>query len=149
MTTKDGKFTIGIGAIIEHTNSGKILLLHRAPNLEFAPNLWDDVGGRMRQFESPETTLQREVQEETGISQLTIVKPIDVTHYFRGESTTENEMIVITYWCRTASKTIRLSPEHDDYQWVYPDQALELIEDFQLQANIKRFIEEKEIMSKL
>lgn len=143
MSTKDGKFTVGIGAIIEHTNSGEILLLHRSPNLEFAPNIWDDVGGRMRQFESPEKTLQREVQEETRISQFVIVKPIDVTHYFRGAPIAENEMIVITYWCRTASKKVRLSQEHDDYQWVYPDRALELVEDHQLQANIRRFIEEK------
>ena len=57
MPVKEGKFSVGIGAIIEHTESGKILLLHRAPNVDFESNKWDDVGGRMHQFENPEETL--------------------------------------------------------------------------------------------
>lgn len=143
MSAEEGKYTIGIGALIEHSKSGKILLLHRAPTVDFASNQWDDVGGRMRQFESPEETLRREVKEETGISQLVIVKPIDVSHYFRGTKTAEKEMIVITYWCRTTSDEITLSTEHNDYRWVLPEEAFSLIEDPNLTRNIQRFIDEK------
>jgi 8-oxo-dGTP diphosphatase len=145
MSSQEGKFMIGIGAIIEHSKSGKILLLHRMPLIDFAGNQWDDVGGRMRQFETPEETLQREVREETGLSDLRILKPIDVSHYFRGDKIADNEMIVITYWCETSSDRIILSPEHDNYQWISPEEALLLIEDLPLKRNIQRFIEEKSI----
>lgn len=143
MSFKDGKFTIGIGAIIEYSRSGKILLLHRAPSIDFASNQWDDVGGRMHQFETPEETLRREVKEETGLSNVAIVKPIDVSHYFRGEKIAENEMIVITYWCKTTSDEITLSKEHDTYRWVSPEEALSLVEDPPLKRNVQRYINEK------
>ncbi len=145
MSVKVGKFSVGIGAIIEHTGSGKILLLHRASTVDFESNKWDDVGGRMHQFENPEETLRREIEEETGIGQIRVVKPIDVSHYFRGSKKATNEMIVITYWCMTASNDIRLSDEHDEYRWVLPEEALQLTEDLQLKRNIKRFIEERSI----
>ncbi len=64
MVKKEGRFFIGIGAIIEHIPTGKILLLRRSSNVEFAADIWDDVGGRMRDFETPEETLRREVFEE-------------------------------------------------------------------------------------
>ncbi|MFX1505670.1 MAG: NUDIX domain-containing protein [Promethearchaeota archaeon] len=143
MSSQEGKFMIGIGAIIEQSRSGKILLLHRTPSIDFAGNQWDDVGGRMHQFETPEETLQREVREETGLSDVRILKPIDVSHYFRGDKIADNEMIVITYWCETSSDKIILSPEHDNYRWVPPEEALLLIEDPPLKRNIQRFIEEK------
>ena len=134
---------IGVGAIIEHSRSRKILLLHRAPSIDFASDQWDDVGGRMRHFETPEETLHREVKEETGLSDLRILKPIDVAHCFRGEKIADNEMIVITYWCETTSDEIILSTEHDNYRWVSPEEALSLVEDPPLKKNIQRFIEEK------
>lgn len=143
MSNQEGKFMIGIGAIIEHSRSGKILLLHRSPSIDFASDQWDDVGGRMRQFETPEEALHREVKEETGLNDVKIVKPIDISHYFRGDKIADNEMIVITYWCETTSSEIILSTEHDSYQWVSPEEALSLVEDPPLKRNILRFIEEK------
>lgn len=148
MSKQEGRFQIGIGAIIEHIESEKILLLHRSPNIEFSSNKWDDVGGRMNQFENPEKTLQREVNEETGIINFEVVKPIDVSHYFRGEKKAENEMIVINYWCRTSESKVYLSEEHDDFRWVSPKEGLELTEDPQINRVIKRFIQEKSLLLK-
>jgi 8-oxo-dGTP diphosphatase len=148
MSKQEGRFQIGIGAIIEHIKSEKILILHRSPNIEFCSNKWDDVGGRMRQYENPEMTLQREVTEETGIIDFEVVKPIAVSHYFRGEKKAENEMIVINYWCRTSESEISLSEEHDDFRWVSPNEALELTEDPQIKRVIKRFIQEKSLSLK-
>ncbi|MFX0050237.1 MAG: NUDIX domain-containing protein [Candidatus Hermodarchaeota archaeon] len=148
MVKQEGRFQIGIGAIIENTESEKILLLHRSHNMEFSSKKWDDVGGRMKQYENPEKTLQREVNEETGIINFEIVKPIDVSHYFRGERKAENEMIVINYWCRTSESEVFLSEEHDEFRWVYPTEALELTEDPQIKRVINRFIQEKSLSLK-
>ncbi|MFX0126465.1 MAG: NUDIX domain-containing protein [Candidatus Hodarchaeota archaeon] len=145
MMNDEGRFIIGIGAIIEHNKTGKILFLRRSPQSDYSPNIWDDVGGRMRQFERAEETLQREIVEETGITEITIIKPLVVSHYFRGEKITENEMIVITYWCKTAIEKVRLSKEHDSFKWFTPDRALSLINDTALKRNITRFIEERNL----
>lgn len=145
LTSQEGLFYIGIGAIIEHNLNGKILLLRRCSEAEFAPNIWDDVGGRMRDLELPEETLKREIFEETGIEKLEILKPIDVSHYYRGEKKPENQMVVITYWCKTPSMDIKLSPEHDKYKWVSPEDAFSLLTDTNLKRNVKRFIEEKKL----
>ena len=143
MSQKEGKFYIGIGAIIENIQTGHILLLHRSPTVDFASEIWDDVGGRMYQFEKPEETLLREVQEETGITEVDIIKPLDVSHYYRGGKSAENAMIVITYWCTTSSSNIVLSSEHDEHKWVSPKEALLIVEDENLKRTISRFLEEK------
>ena len=85
MNQQEGRFYIGIGCILEDPQTGNILLLRRSSHLEFAPQIWDDVGGRMREFETPEETLRREIKEETGIENLKVIKPISVSHYYRGE----------------------------------------------------------------
>ena len=90
----------------------------------------------------------KEVKEETGLSTVNIVKPIDVSHYFRGEKNADNEMVVITYWCETTSDEVILSTEHNKYRWVSPEEALSLIEDAPLKRNIQRFLEEKNIREK-
>jgi 8-oxo-dGTP diphosphatase len=146
MSKQEERFQIGIGAIIEHIETEKILILHRSPNIDFYSNQWDDVGGRMKQFENPEKTLQREIREETGINHIEVVKPLEVSHYFRGERKAENEMIVINYWCRTSESEVFLSEEHDDFRWVYPKEALRLTEDPQIKSVIKRFIQEKSLL---
>ncbi|MHA2073932.1 MAG: NUDIX domain-containing protein [Candidatus Hodarchaeales archaeon] len=144
MGTKEGRFYIGVGAIIEHIPTSKILLLRRSSDVEFAADIWDDVGGRMRDFETPEEALRREIFEETGLQKIIIIKPVDVSHYYRGEKKAENQMIVITYWCKTTKFDINLSFEHVEHKWVFPEEALTLVTDTNLINNIRRFIEEKE-----
>ncbi|MHA1947782.1 MAG: NUDIX domain-containing protein [Candidatus Hodarchaeales archaeon] len=143
MVVNEGKFQIGIGAIIEHIPTKRILLLRRSSDLEFAPNIWDDVGGRMRDLETPEDTLQREIYEETGIQEINLIKPLDVSHYYRGERKAENQMIVINFWCTTTTIEVTLSKEHSEFKWVLPEEAIDLIEDSSLQNSLKKFIEEK------
>ena len=146
MNQKEGRFYIGIGCILENTRTEKILLLRRSSHLDFAPQIWDDVGGRMRQLETPQETLQREIQEETGINDLEIIKPISISNYYRGEKIAENQMIVITYWCQTSTTEIRLSEEHDQYVWIAPEEALRKISDSNLKEDIQQFIEEKSLL---
>src|ERR1051325_7211062 len=92
---EEGHFLVAIGAMIEHAQTGRILLMKRADHAAFLPGIWEDIGGRIKQFEEPAHALRREVQEESGLA-IEIVKPITVFHLFHGERSVDNEMIIIT-----------------------------------------------------
>jgi|HubBroStandDraft_4_1064222.scaffolds.fasta_scaffold126559_2 8-oxo-dGTP diphosphatase len=67
---KESFFNIGVKAAILNSG-GQMLALHiTRPNR--TETYWDLPGGRIADGETPEQTLQREVQEETGITELNI-----------------------------------------------------------------------------
>ena len=144
MTTaseEDGRFIVAVGAMIEHEPSGKILLAKRADTADYLPGIWEDIGGRIKQFEEPEEALRREVKEETGLD-IEIVKPLAVFHDYRGKRTAENELLIITYWCKAQSNRVVLSNEHSAYQWVSPQEGLELAEHIGVRMDIQAWIAE-------
>ena len=142
-TEKYGRFQVGIGVILEHAFSKEILLLRRSENVDYGRSLWDNIGGRMNQNENPEDSLRREVKEETGITDLTIIKPLNISHYFRGDKIPENETIVINFWCQTQTENVTLSEEHDYHKWIHPEEALSLNLHPTLKDTILKFLQQK------
>lgn len=126
MADSEGRFMVAVGAIIENEH-GQVLLLQRNKANDFGGEIWEYISGRMKQFESPEEALKREVFEEVGIKDIQIIKPVSVFHIFRGEKVAEKELVGIVYWVKTKQKEIRISEEHTDYKWVSRDDALTLI----------------------
>lgn len=139
-----GKFMVAVGAVIEHAPSGRVLLIKRSEAADYSGGIWEDVTGRVHQFEEPEDALRREIGEECGLT-VEIVKPISVFHLYRGERTAENELIGIIFWCRTESDEVRLSGEHTDYRWVTPDEALEVVAHPGIRADFEAFVRERGI----
>jgi 8-oxo-dGTP diphosphatase len=138
---EEGRFLVAVGAIIEHAETGRILLLKRSEDVSFLPGVWEDIGGRIKQFEEPEHALRREVHEESGL-QIEIVKPINVFHLFHGERIAANDMIIITYWCKSRSDLVVLSHEHSEYLWLLPQEALHLAEHEGVRSDIEALIAE-------
>ncbi len=138
---QEGRFTVAVGAVIEHTDSGKILLMKRAATADYLPDIWEDLMGRVKQFEEPADALKREVREECGL-EVEILKPLAIFHDYRGEITAENEWIGITYWCKASSDRVVLSNEHSAYRWVSPQHALDLAEHPGVRMDIEAFIKE-------
>lgn len=58
-----GNYSIGVGALV--IKDGKFLLVKRAHDP--GKGYWTNPGGYIEQFESIETTVEREVEEEAGI----------------------------------------------------------------------------------
>ncbi|MHA2028079.1 MAG: NUDIX domain-containing protein [Candidatus Kariarchaeaceae archaeon] len=141
-----GNFNLGIGAILENIQTRKVLLLKRNPKM-YGDENWDDVGGRMRQNETLEICLVRELREETGIEDFQIRKIIDAFRYV-GDDINYQNMIVISYWCQTDIQEVKLSNEHTNYNWVKPETALELKLNPHLKHTIKRFIQERDLEEK-
>jgi 8-oxo-dGTP diphosphatase len=140
-TSEEGRFMVAVGAMIEHDSSGKILLVKRSETADYLPGIWEDMGGRIKQFEDPEDALRREVREETGL-EIEILKPLAVFHDYYGERTAENELLIITYWCKATSDQVVLSEEHSAYRWVSPEEALELADHVGERRDIQAWIDE-------
>src|SRR5690242_15253839 len=130
---------VAVGAMIEHVGSGRILLLKRSEQADYLGGIWEDLTGRMKQFEEPEEALRREVREECGL-EIEIGKPLKVFHLYRGERTAENEVIGIIYRCRSLSDQVVLSHEHSAYRWLPPQEALRLVEHPDIRADIEALI---------
>jgi 8-oxo-dGTP pyrophosphatase MutT (NUDIX family) len=126
-TNPVGRFMVAVGAIIELKNTGKILILKRNKNLDWHAGEWEIHYGRIAQFENLESSLKREAHEETGLTDLQIIKPLTAWHIFRGREKAENELIGITFHCRTKTEKVKISDEHAGYRWVKPEEALKLI----------------------
>ena len=130
-----GRFCAMIGALIWHTQTGKYLLLRR---IAARGGNWECVTGRLEQGESYTVALQREVREEVGVA-VQIDFLIGTTHFYRGEKVIENEMIGVQFCCSLDNpETIRLSEEHDAYQWVTAAEAETLLAEGRWLKNIIR-----------
>jgi len=139
-----GRFMVAVGAVIELGDTGKILVIRRAGEQDWRGGEWEIIYGRIDQFEDTETGLRREVREETGLTDLKIHETLRVWHIFRGPELAGNELIGITYRCTTSQEAVHISPEHTEYKWLTPEEALPLLstpgikEDIQLFSTMRK-----------
>jgi 8-oxo-dGTP diphosphatase len=102
-------------------DSGRTLLLQ----YDADHGWWAFPGGRLRDGESPEEGLRREVREETGLS-VEVVRPVLTrTFEWNGEP-----KFGVASLCRLTDgaepDSVELSDEHRAYRWVEPEAVSEL-----------------------
>ena len=104
------------GAIIRDAQ-GRILLLRRSPKETSKHGLYELPGGKLEEGETPEEAARIEAQEESGLPvvNLQALEPhVDhdmqkVYHGFVSDVDPEH------------TGDVQLSEEHDDHQWVHPE----------------------------
>jgi len=98
---------------VEGFNDGKILILKRAQShiTEVSPFEWDLPGGHTHEGENEKEGLIRELEEETGFI------PLHVPSWFL--LTGHTRFFVIQDW----EGNFKLSDEHQDYEWIIPEEA--------------------------
>lgn len=143
-----GRFMVAAGAVIEQKNTGRILLVRRAATQDWQPNEWEITYGRIDQGEDVEQGLRREVREELGLTDVTIVQPMTCWHMFRGPEKPENELIGFTYYCTTKSEKPVLSHEHSEYRWVTVEEALQLVKVEGIKRDVLKYQELKKLAFK-
>ncbi len=98
---------------------------------------WGFPQGHKERGENDIQTLQREVQEETGIVNLEIHQYIGKIQYkyFRADGL-RSEKEVKFYFATTPTREVIISNEHEDFKWTNYLDALSLLDHRQLKSII-------------
>jgi predicted kinase/8-oxo-dGTP pyrophosphatase MutT (NUDIX family) len=135
-----GRFMVAVSAVLGHAGTGDVLLLRRARSADFAPGVWEDVSGRVRQGECPEDALLREIREETGIQDAQVTGLLRTWRAFRGLEQPEFEVVGVAHSCRTTTREVVLSDEHEEYRWLRPEEALVVAGSPGIQDSIRAYL---------
>lgn len=117
MESSATKQRIACKAVISH--KGKVLLLREAAYKDGTnPGRYHVPGGRVEVGEPFMEGLHREILEETGMSDVRVIKPIYVGEWFPVIHEVKTQIVATFFACETDTDQVRLSEEHDGYQWV-------------------------------
>lgn len=121
-----------VGAVVyRRSEQGRLYLLLHYPGEGPRGGHWDFPKGHVEKGESEQETMRREVQEETGMRDLTIISGFrNLTSYFyiarsneREERKREKRCIfiykrVVFYLIETKENVVTISDEHLDHLWL-------------------------------
>ncbi len=105
---------------------GKILLLKRAINDKTNPGAYDLPGGGLEKGETIELALKREIEEETGIKNISIGDVIKISEYPKGHKDLDHlKGIRFIAYVGEENESIKLSgAEHSDFEWLPLEEAI-------------------------
>ncbi len=125
-------FFLGIKGIIRNSKGEVLLLKVNAQkfNQENKLEYWDIPGGRIQVSDTVENTLKREIEEETGVKNISNIIPFSMV-ISNIRIPMENKsfgLILSAYLCNIDEKEeIKISDEHTEYAWFEPTKASELL----------------------
>ncbi len=102
-------------------HDGKVLILRESTKYAEGTNAakYDIVGGRIKPGQAFDESLRREIREETGL-EVQLGRPFYVGEW-RPVVKGEPWQVVATFFaCAADTETVKLSEDHDDYQWIDP-----------------------------
>lgn len=114
--------SVSCGAIIFRENSErKFLLLLNGKYFKF-------VTGRIEKGEEEKDTVKREIEEETGITDIKFIDGFreiyNFTYKLKGDLILRE---IVLYLVETKTEDVRISYEHDSFKWLTFEEAIELI----------------------
>ncbi len=112
------------GAIIFRKDKSKIHYLL----LNYHPEYWGLAKGAIEPGETVEDTARREIQEETGLTDITFIEGFKVEESYFFTSKGQRVFKIVTFLlAQTMTEQIKLSWEHIGYAWLPYEEALERI----------------------
>jgi 8-oxo-dGTP diphosphatase len=129
------KTYVAIVGVVKFRN--KILIFKRKESKRFFPGLWEFPGGFIKERETAEEAVLREVEEETGLKGRII--RAGKSFETKGEG---KRWIVIPFLISVKAKKVKISREHSEYRWIKPDE----IDNFETVVDAKRDLKSLELL---
>ena len=109
------------GAIVFRKDKEPVYLL-----LQYQAKHWDFPKGNIEKGETDQETVKREIEEETGIKDIEIIKDFKekIQYYFKFEGELINKTVIF-YLAKTKTEKVKLSFEHIGSIWLPYDKAIE------------------------
>ena len=129
-------YFVAAKAIVVDDN-GLMLTMLRGKTAPTNPLTWDLPGGILEYGEDLVECIVRETREEAGIE-------LDTPHIFHAISRMNSigEFWTTVYAAAHArSQAVRLSWEHDEHQWIAPEEFLNLEASTRIKETVERYIE--------
>ena len=116
-----------IEAHIFREQNGKIefLLLKRSP-VQYYPNLWQMVSGKIKENETAYQTALREIKEETNLTPVKFWAAPTVNSFYSPDNDYICLLPVFAVKVEFNSE-VTISKEHTEYRWVSPEEAKKLL----------------------
>jgi ADP-ribose pyrophosphatase YjhB (NUDIX family) len=123
-------------------NGTEVLLIRRSNTDTRRPLQWDIPGGAVEETENYADAVAREINEETGLD--IPADSLDII-YAKTEGRDGRIIIFLFYAGEADSRDVKLSFEHDKFQWVEIDKTLSLIE-YPLHRELFEFISDNRLI---
>ena len=96
---------------------GEILLLRRTMDRKHAAGKWHIMAGTMEEGEDRDECLKRELKEELRITEYELLEKAPAFRHMLGDT----EYEVNAYRAKTHQKVVVDTVEHDQHEWVKPE----------------------------
>jgi len=125
-----------VGGVILN-KEGKILILQRSKDEDIFPEMWELPSGKREFFEDSQSSLIREIKEETGLSKIKIIMPFYVFEYKVEKQEEIRDTTQINFLVKLLEdEEVKLSKEHQNFAWISQDE----IEKYKLSEETKNVI---------
>jgi len=112
-------FVAAVCALVR--KDGRILSMRRSLSKDASPGIWEALSGRMEPGESPLEAVRREIAEESGLEVDVHPRPWAA----HGSERAGVPMLIVYYLADWMSGDVRLSEEHDAFEWLGADEFAE------------------------
>lgn len=109
------KTYFAVTGVVRHKN--RILILKKSPTDYNFPNYWSFCSGYIKEFESAEDTVLREIKEETGLKAKTLKKG---KLFLKEYPVLNKAWYIMPFLCEVSSGKVKLDHENTDYKWIIP-----------------------------
>lgn len=102
-----------VTGIVQYKNM--VLILKKSAKDYNYPNRWSFCSGYVKEFESAEDTVLREIKEETGLSAKIIRKG---RLFQKNDRKNGKSWAIMPFLCSVKSKDVRLDHENVSFEWI-------------------------------
>jgi 8-oxo-dGTP pyrophosphatase MutT (NUDIX family) len=102
-----------VTGVVKHKS--KVLILKKSPKDYNYPNRWSFCSGYVKEFESAEETVLREIKEETGLDAKIIKKG---KLFQKDDKKNGKSWVIVPFLCSVNSNNIKLDHENKEFKWI-------------------------------